>query len=628
MKKVYTYFALIFALFAFANVGAQNTFFQETFGDGDGYWKGAENTFSRYDNPDAFNVDSITIFMRNLTPSNGYADASGGDYVDMEGHYNWNGTDPKSDTLLFNVNTSSMSNVQLHFGLFNNTGWTGIRYHAVTIQYSTNAKDWTVMDHTTVAQDTFPGSQYWGWVSLAEVLPTSKNLHVMFINAGDNPHEYFLDDITLSGISNNATLSDLQVDGTTIAKFSANTTYYRYYVPDGTTEVPAITATATDPEATVEVTPAASVPGSTTITVTAADGVTQWVYTVEIRYPVVRGTETIMQETFGTGSAYWMGAASDYTDYTGPESWSTDTVLIRNSNPSTGYADASGDAALYLGPYYGGSDTVTMMNINTSGYKDIHMSFGIYNDTGWPGIRNHTFNAAYSTDGTTWTPMDKNFVVAPDTFPANNVWAWVTLGEDLPPAENFEVMFWNPDVNHGWQIDDITLTANMLSSDATLANITINGAGISGFDAATTSYDVECPGAVIPTIDATANDASSTFEISLPDHVPGTATITVTAEDGSQQVYTLNLIFATSVGKYGNITRIYPNPVADVLKINSVNNLNSVEVLSVSGKVLMRTDLNGAKDVTLNVSSLSNGLYILRMTDTDATTHITRIVKR
>ena len=51
MKKVYTYFALFFALFAFANVGAQNTFFQETFGEGDGYWKGAENTFSKYDNP-------------------------------------------------------------------------------------------------------------------------------------------------------------------------------------------------------------------------------------------------------------------------------------------------------------------------------------------------------------------------------------------------------------------------------------------------------------------------------------------------------------------------------------------------------------------------------------------------
>ena len=29
MKKVYNYFALFLMLFAFANVGAQNTFFQE-----------------------------------------------------------------------------------------------------------------------------------------------------------------------------------------------------------------------------------------------------------------------------------------------------------------------------------------------------------------------------------------------------------------------------------------------------------------------------------------------------------------------------------------------------------------------------------------------------------------------
>ncbi len=43
-----------------------------------------------------------------------------------------------------------MSNVQLHFGLYNNTGWSGIRAHAVTIQYSTDGKDWTDMDKTTV----------------------------------------------------------------------------------------------------------------------------------------------------------------------------------------------------------------------------------------------------------------------------------------------------------------------------------------------------------------------------------------------------------------------------------------------------------------------------------------------
>ena len=114
----------------------------------------------------------------------------------------------------------------------------------------------------------------------------------------------------------------------------------------------------------------------------------------------------------------------------------------------------------------------------------------------------------------------------------------------------------------------------------------------------------------------------------MPEAVPGTATITVTAEDGSSSVYTLDLVFATSVEQYASFARIYPNPVADVLRINAVKNMSSVEVLSVTGKVLMRNDLSGAKDANLNVASLSKGLYIIRITDTDAETHISRIVKK
>ncbi len=45
--------------------------------------------------------------------------------------------------------------------------------------------------------------------------------------------------------SNDATLSDLKVDGTTISGFSANTISYTYTVASGVTTVPTVTATAT-----------------------------------------------------------------------------------------------------------------------------------------------------------------------------------------------------------------------------------------------------------------------------------------------------------------------------------------------------------------------------------------------
>ena len=75
--------------------------------------------------------------------------------------------------------------------------------------------------------------------------------------------------------SNDATLSDLKVDGTTISGFSANTISYTYTVASGVTTVPTVTATAARSDsAQVNITPATSIPGSTTVVVTAADGTT------------------------------------------------------------------------------------------------------------------------------------------------------------------------------------------------------------------------------------------------------------------------------------------------------------------------------------------------------------------
>ncbi|MBO7546040.1 MAG: hypothetical protein J6T19_04985 [Paludibacteraceae bacterium] len=81
--------------------------------------------------------------------------------------------------------------------------------------------------------------------------------------------------------SNDATLSDLKVDGTTISGFSANTISYTYTVASGVTTVPTVTATATRSDsAQVQINPATTIPGSTTVVVTAADGTTTKTYTV------------------------------------------------------------------------------------------------------------------------------------------------------------------------------------------------------------------------------------------------------------------------------------------------------------------------------------------------------------
>ena len=70
------------------------------------------------------------------------------------------------------------------------------------------------------------------------------------------------------------TLSNLTIDGQPIAGFGPSKTNYNVELPAGATVVPGVAATPTDTNATAVVTAATSIPGTTTIVVTAQDGTT------------------------------------------------------------------------------------------------------------------------------------------------------------------------------------------------------------------------------------------------------------------------------------------------------------------------------------------------------------------
>ena len=77
-----------------------------------------------------------------------------------------------------------------------------------------------------------------------------------------------------------ATLSDLHVDGTTVAGFSPSILNYSVVLPEGTTVVPTVTATTNDPDANAVITPADAIPGTTSIHVTSANTQVELTYTV------------------------------------------------------------------------------------------------------------------------------------------------------------------------------------------------------------------------------------------------------------------------------------------------------------------------------------------------------------
>ena len=90
----------------------------------------------------------------------------------------------------------------------------------------------------------------------------------------------FVDDVSLkyaspfTYIEDDTSLSDLTQDGATIAGFTEIKTTYDIFLAEGTTVVPTIAATPNNPSATAAITAATSIPGTTTIIITAEDGTT------------------------------------------------------------------------------------------------------------------------------------------------------------------------------------------------------------------------------------------------------------------------------------------------------------------------------------------------------------------
>lgn len=106
-----------------------------------------------------------------------------------------------------------------------------------------------------------------------------------------------------------ATLSDLTVNGATIAGFSSSTLNYNVELPIGTVVVPTIGATTSQASASAEITNATSLPGTTTVLVTAQNGVDTKTYTINFTVEITPVNQTFdltfEQGTVGSNAAAW-----------------------------------------------------------------------------------------------------------------------------------------------------------------------------------------------------------------------------------------------------------------------------------------------------------------------------------
>lgn len=71
-----------------------------------------------------------------------------------------------------------------------------------------------------------------------------------------------------------------------------------------------------------------------------------------------------------------------------------------------------------------------------------------------------------------------------------------------------------------------------------------------------------------------------------------------------------------------NSVRIYPNPVNDFIQVNAEQTIDSYEIYSVLGECLVKQNCNG-KQLQINVSQLTNGIYFLKLRNTSTLQTVT-----
>lgn len=163
------------------------------------------------------------------------------------------------------------------------------------------------------------------------------------------------------------------------------------------------------------------------------------------------------------------------------------------------------------------------------------------------------------------------------------------------------------------------VSMRLISNNAVLTDLKVDNTTVTGFAANVFEYNVQLPSGTttIPVVSAEAADSRATVETTQATALPGTATVKVTAEDGTIQNYTVNF----TVQPTGITTpevpgfRIYPNPANSYIVVEWASDESEaiVEIVSITGQVVLKSFLV-SKSAPIEIGQLKQGTYLLQIT--------------
>ena len=354
---------------------------------------------------------------------------------------------------------------------------------------------------------------------------------------------YYFDDIQLDLLGTDATLSDLQIDGMTVDGFASSTFDYDVELPFGTTDAPMVTGITTHGAATVDVTDAGSIPGTTTIEVTAENGIETETYSISFTAAVC-DLETDFNIDPGLGSlnvTFQDGLDGGLAAFGDIASSVVTNPFVDTDNSSCSVLQVTKTPGCQTWSGLGG-ELLSEIDFSNSTLKQITMM--VYAET-------EANDITIQLERLPFPDIDPAVAI---TQPVTAIGEWQELtfdfsGHDEKTFKSFIIYPERDAACDGdvYYFDNIQL--DLVGTDATLSDLQVDDVTVTGFTSGTLDYSVELPFGTteVPEVTAFTTDAEANAVVSDAGALPGVTNIVVTAENGVEmESYSINFTVSTT----------------------------------------------------------------------------------
>jgi len=126
------------------------------------------------------------------------------------------------------------------------------------------------------------------------------------------------------------------------------------------------------------------------------------------------------------------------------------------------------------------------------------------------------------------------------------------------------------------------------------------------------------------------NTTATTTVISVTPTANTSYTVTGFDANGCNSTFVVTQSVSVCTGISSNVNNvgfnIYPNPTNGILNIESNTDLNLIEVIDPTGRVVLSESSKNSNKIILNMASLKNAIYLVRLTNTNGEVNQTRVV--